>query len=88
MLYNEITAREQKPLADLLKNPQITVNTLTSLLPLSHNCHKHRKTAAAMRRFFCFFYFFYRNQIRYTASAACTAIMAGTPQRNSLCSVL
>ena len=51
MLYNKITAREQKPLADLLKNPQITVNTLTSLLPLSHNlsqAQKDRRSDAAV----------------------------------------
>jgi hypothetical protein len=36
MLYNKITAREQEPDAvNLLITPSITVNTLTSLLPLS-----------------------------------------------------
>ena len=52
MLYNKITAREQEPDAvNLLITPSITVNTLTSLLPLSHNlsqAQKDRRSDAAV----------------------------------------
>ena len=110
MVYNKITAREQKPRC---KPPQTSnysqhINlSLTSITQFvtsterpSQRCggfsvgRAHRSGGGpaphgaarqiAKGRPHCR----YLIQVRYTASAACTAMMAGTPQRNKLCSVL